>query len=609
MISHPLGHEPVIQQIPEKASYRPSKVFPSMINNLEGIEQQKARVLIIDDEELVRNVLFDLLSDSYECTTAASGEEVFELLKKQSYDVVLSDIDLGDINGIELVPRVLASCPDAAVVMISGNQTIDHAIEAMRVGAFDYIKKPFELDFVEMAVRRAFVHHLLVSERRRHATQLEDLVKERTEQLNHIAFHDVLTGLPNRSLFEDRLKQAVLSADEKKKVAVLYLELGGFTKVQDTLGHAIADKTLIEISQRLQRTVDARVTISRFEADEFVLIYNVHNSDQELVDISKKIIAIVRQPVEVDGHEVFVTPSVGVSVFPSDGTDSVMLLRNARAALSKARGRNGDSIAFYTADINDRAMKRLTLEGNLWRALERGEFRVFFQPKVDINTRKIVGSEALVRWQHPEFGLVSPSDFIPSAEEIGLIVPLGEWVLREACRKTSEWQKAGRDLSIAVNLSLQQVQDLELPQRVKAILDETGLRPSRLNLEITESSLMRDADASIATLTRLKAMGIKISLDDFGTGYSSLGHLKSLPIDVLKIDRSFIRDVSTDPDDAALAMAMVTLAHNLRLCVVAEGVETEEQFKFLHLLRCDEAQGFLFGAPLPAEEFESLFVN
>ncbi|MBA2379786.1 MAG: EAL domain-containing protein [Blastocatellia bacterium] len=577
-----------------------------MIDTLNGLEVSKARILIIDDEALVRNVLFEFLKDDYACSTAASGIEVMDLIRKESFDVVLSDIDLGDINGIDMVPRILDACPDAAVVMISGNQTIDHAIEAMRVGAFDYIKKPFELDFVEVAVRRAVVHHHLLSERRRHETQLESLVVERTEQLNHIAFHDGLTGLPNRALFQDRLAQAVLTADGNKKAAVLYLQLEGFTKVQDTFGHAVADATLIEIANRLQEVVDARVTISRFEADEFVMIYTIHHNDQELVDISKKIIKSLNRPVQVEDQEVFVTPSVGISVFPSDGTDSGTLLRNARAALSKARGRNGDSVAFYTADINDRAIKRLTLEANLWRALEREEFEVYFQPKVDLNTRKIIGSEALVRWQHPEFGLISPADFIPSAEETGLIVPLGEWVLREACRWTSAWRKAGHNLTVAVNLSLEQMQASDLAEKVKSVLGETGLPPSQLNLEITESCLMRDSTASIATLADLKKTGITISLDDFGTGYSSLGHLKSLPIDVLKIDRSFIRDVTTDPDEAALAMAMVTLAHNLRLRVVAEGVETEEQFKFLHLLRCDEAQGFLFSPPLPPDEFISL---
>jgi diguanylate cyclase (GGDEF)-like protein len=561
------------------------------------------KILIIDDEQFVRDILLDLFSENFECSTAASAAEALELSKTDKFGVVLSDIDLGDMSGIELVPKILKSSPDAAVVMISGNQTIEHAIQAMRAGAFDYIRKPFEIDFVELAVRRAVDHHRLLAGKRLYEGQLEQMVRQRTDQLNHLAYHDPLTDLPNRILFEDRLQQALIAARRDEVVALAFISLDGFQKLQDTLGHSRSDQVLKAVAKRLADEIGDRVTLARIESGEFAILFSGFSQDQDVIGTIESIENAIKQPIALDKNEVFLTASIGVSFYPTDGSDPQELLKKTGAALMRAREMGGESYQFYTRGMNAAAEKRLALEHSLRRAMDKEEFEVFYQPKVDAYSRRIVGMEALIRWNHPEFGLVPPSEFIPLAEESGIIVQLGEWVLWQACTDTKALNDSGFDLNVAVNFSLRQLHQDGLVERIRGILGRTGLPPQYLNLEITESSIMRDPDIAISTLGKLRELGIEISLDDFGTGYSSFGHLKRLPIDVLKIDRSFISDVTTDADDASLTMSMISLAHNLRLKVVAEGVETEEQLRFLDLLRCDHYQGYYFSKPMPVREF------
>jgi predicted signal transduction protein with EAL and GGDEF domain len=374
----------------------------------------------------------------------------------------------------------------------------------------------------------------------------------------------------------------------------------------------MGDRLLQKVAERLRISAHRGETVARFEGDEFALLLTqVGGTEGE--DVGAVIFQInesLKLPFLIDEHELFITVSIGISLYPDDGADAPTLLKNADAALYRAREQGGDNYQFYTADMNAKAMKRLTLENSLRRALERSEFEVYYQPVLDINTRKIVGVEALLRWHHPELGLVQPAEFIPLAEDTGMIVPIGEWVLRTACAQSKSWQSAGfAPLSLAVNLSARQFQQQNLSEVVVRILRETGLDPRDLELELTESSIMKNAEWAVRTLSELKAMGVKIAIDDFGTGYSSLGYLKRLPIDTLKIDRSFVSDVTTDPDDAALVMAIITLAHNLGLKVIAEGVDSEEQLRFLHLLRCDEWQGYFFSKPLPVEAFEELLLQ
>jgi diguanylate cyclase (GGDEF)-like protein len=576
-------------------------------------DNNNAHILIVDDEPEIRNMVRGMLRENYKCTTAGSAEEALLLLQKEKYELVISDINMGGMSGLEMIPQVRASAPDTVIMMISGEQTIESAIEAMRGGAFDYIMKPFDFQHVEAAVRRALEHHSLLAAKRRHENHLEELVRQRTAELNHLAYHDALTDLPNRILFEDRLTQALLLAERNRQtLGMLFLSLDRFKKVHDTLGRAIGDRLLQKVAERLRCSAHQGETVARFEGDEFALLLTqIGGTENE--DVGAVIFQLnesLKLPFIIDEHELFITVSIGISLYPDDGADAPTMLKNADAALYRAREQGGDNYQFYTADMNAKAMKRLTLENSLRRALERSEFEVYYQPVLDINTRKIVGMESLLRWHHPELGLVQPAEFIPLAEDTGMIVPIGEWVLRTSCGQSKSWQEAGfAPLSLAVNLSARQFQQQNLAEVVVRILQETGLNAHDLELELTESSIMKNAESAVRTLGELKAMGVKIAIDDFGTGYSSLGYLKRLPIDTLKIDRSFVCDVTTDPDDAALVMAIITLAHNLRLKVIAEGVDTEEQLKFLHLLRCDEWQGYLFSRPLPVEAFEDLLLQ
>jgi diguanylate cyclase (GGDEF)-like protein len=414
--------------------------------------------------------------------------------------------------------------------------------------------------------------------------------------------------LPNRTLFEDRLEQAVAVAQRAGGLlGVLFIGLDQLKKVTDSLGHVPGDLLMKQVAGRLRACVTEGDTVARFGADEFAVMLAHIDEAKDAVELIGSIRNALHPPFDLDGQELFATASVGVSLFPHDGNEGRRLLKNAASALARARKSGGDSYRFYTKDMNSTASKQFALETSLRHALDNDEFVLHYQSRLAIDTLKITGVEALVRWQHPQLGLLAPAEFIPLAEDNGLILPIGEWVLRTACRQNREWQSRGfAHICVGVNVSARQFQEQQLVELVPEILSETGLAAEYLDLELTESSIMSNTAANIAVLTRLKALNLTISIDDFGTGFSSLSYLKRLPIDTLKIDQSFIREVTTDPDDAALVMAIVTLAHNLRLRVVAEGVETEAQLNFLQLLRCDEVQGFLFSKPLPAPGLEKL---
>jgi diguanylate cyclase (GGDEF)-like protein len=569
-------------------------------------KETEAHILIIDDELSIRNILSDLLSEKYYCTTAGSAEEALLLLQNNDFDLVISDIEMSGMSGIEIIPRILDSAPDTVIIMISGKQNIESAIEAMHVGAFDYVQKPFDLEHIEIAVGRALNHHLLLVEKRRYENHLEEIIRQRTAQLNHLAYHDALTDLPNRALFEDRLSQSLVARHSRKKPTVVLLSLDRFKKIHDTLGHAAGLRILREVAERLKSCVGREDTIARIEGDEFALLLTRIGETKDVVTLINDLNAALKLPFTIAEHEIFITASIGISLFPEDGEEAAELLKNAGIALSRAKEQGGNNYQFYTTDMNTRALRRLELENRLRRALDRKEFEVYYQPKVETSGDKIIGMEALTRWHHPEMGLVSPAEFIPLAEETGLILSIGEWALKTACLQSRQWQDKGFQLSVSVNLSARQFQQENLSETVIRILRETNFDARFLELEVTESSIMNNPDYAVKTLGELKEKGIKISIDDFGTGYSSLGYLKNLPIDILKIDKSFIRDITTNADDAALVMAIVTLSHNLRLKVIAEGVETEEQLRFLRLLRCDAWQGYLFSKPVPAADFEKL---
>jgi diguanylate cyclase (GGDEF)-like protein len=498
--------------------------------------------------------------------------------------------------------------PGAVVITISGHQDIETAIETMRVGAFDYITKPLDMRQVELAVKRALDYRNLLREKEQYKEQLEQLLEERTAEVDYLAYYDTVTHLPNRTLFEDRLSQAVAVAKSSgQTLGVLFISLDQFKKVNDTLGHGPGDALLCEFAERLKSCIAETDTVARFGNDEFALLRTQIESAEDVVETIGSLAQVLKFPFDLDGQELFATASVGISLFPLDGEDRQTLLKNAGAALYKAKRSGGANYQFYTADIHDRASRKLSLETTLRRAIQNHEFLIHYQPRVSVDSLEITGVEALVRWHHPQLGLVSPAEFIPLAEDTGLILPIGQWVLKEACLQNKRWQDQGFvPIRMAVNISARQLHDQGFADTVIRILKESNLAPQHLELELTESSIMQNAELAADVLSRLKSMGINISIDDFGTGFSSLASLKRLPIDALKIDKSFVSEAPSEPDDAALVMAIVTLAHNLRLKVIAEGVETEEQLRLLHLLRCDEIQGSLFSKPLPADALESL---
>lgn len=428
------------------------------------------------------------------------------------------------------------------------------------------------------------------------------------ERLSHLAHYDNVTGLANRVLFQDRLRQSVAQAKRNGwTVGLLFLDLDRFKLVNDTLGHAAGDRLLKEVAARLTACLRPSDTVGRFSGDEFAIILSNLASPQDAGLVAQKILQAVAAPFDLDGNEVFVTTSIGITLYPADSDNIDTLIRDADTAMYSAKGAGRNNYQYYTAELNERAMEKLHLEAGLRRALERSEFVLHYQPKVDIASGEISGLEALLRWQPPDSALVPPDQFIPLLEENGLIVPVGEWAVRAACAQMRDWRKAGvKSVPVAINLSARQLRHQGFSKALARALEDFAIDPGQIEIEITESSLMENPEAANTMLQELKALGIRLAADDFGTGYSSLSYLKRFPLDTLKIDRSFVRDITVDPDDAAIAKTVITLAHSLELSVVAEGVETREQLAFLGENRCDEAQGYLFSRPLPADACTAL---
>ena len=441
------------------------------------------------------------------------------------------------------------------------------------------------------------------------SAQSEEVRVAHEAMLRHQALHDTLTGLPNRESFSERLDGMIKTAKRaRKKCAVLYLGLDGFKDINDSLGHVAGDRLLKDVGKRLQECPREADITARIGGDVFAVALSQISGDrgvERIVNAAERIRdAVSNRTFAIDAHNLAVTTSIGVAIYPDDGTDVVELIKSADATLYHAKKMGRNNYQFHTADMNARALEMLSMEHDLRRALEEKQFALHYQPQMDLNTGEITGAEALIRWRHPQRGLISPAQFIPIAEERGLIVPIGEWVLREACRQNKEWQNTGLPpIAVAVNLSALQFQQPNLSQQVEHALQDGGLAPGYLELELTESAILRDAERTIATMEMLKGIGIKFSLDDFGTGYSSLSQLKRLPLDKLKIDQSFVRGLPHDSDDLAISSAVIMMGKALKLRVIAEGVETEDQLRVLRSRECDEIQGYFLSKPLPALDF------
>jgi len=430
-------------------------------------------------------------------------------------------------------------------------------------------------------------------------------------EIEHLAYHDALTGLPNRPLFIDRLIVSLAQATRaNQRVAVFFLDLDRFKDINDSLGHSTGDQLLKEVAERVRGCVREGDTVARMGGDEFTLLIPQIASIEDAAKIAQKIIETLKIPFYINERELFLTTSIGISIFPNDGTDPETLIRNADTAMYRAKDQGRDNYQLYAPAMNARALERLALENMLRKAVTQDELVLFYQPLVAVESRAIIGLEALIRWQHPELGLLAPAHFISVAEVSGLIIPIGEWVLRTACKQVKAWhRKLDYRITVSVNLSARQFQAPDLVSQIRGALEESGLEPSCLELEITESNAMQNAENTIYTLRELKALGVRIAMDDFGTGYSSLNYLKRFPIDTLKLDQSFVREVVTDPIDAAIVSAVITMSHSMKLTVVAEGVETEEQFDFLRAQGCDKIQGYLYSKPLAAEALEPYLIG
>lgn len=432
--------------------------------------------------------------------------------------------------------------------------------------------------------------------------------KRADEKIHYLAHHDILTGLPNRAVFSDRLSQAIPQARRHQtRFAVLFVDLDRFKNINDSLGHHIGDLLLREVAKRLIDAVRESDTVCRLGGDEFILLVQDIGPSEHVAAIAGKILTVLSQPYLLEGNDLNLTPSIGIACYPQDGDNEESIVKNADAAMYHAKESGRGQYQFFTEQINVNVHDRLLIENDLRKALARDEFVLHFQPKLDIPTRSITGCEALIRWQHPELGRISPARFIPIAEETGLIVAIGDWVLETACREGLRLQSAGfPGLLMSVNVAAPQLKKAGFVERVLEILENTGLSPAQLELEVTESMIMHDVENVTTILQQLHDAGVQLSIDDFGTGYSSLAYLKRFPIHVLKIDQSFVRDIMTDKDDAAIVKAIIALAHSLRLGVIAEGVETLEQFDFLEAHGCNAIQGYLITRPLPVEDFIKL---
>jgi diguanylate cyclase (GGDEF)-like protein/PAS domain S-box-containing protein len=439
-----------------------------------------------------------------------------------------------------------------------------------------------------------------------HEGTVEDITdrKAAEERVQYLAYYDALTGLPNRILLQDRLSKALASARRQKdKVALLFLDLDRFKNVNDSLGHSVGDLLLQDVAERLKRSMREQDTVARLAGDEFLIVLTDVKDIPDAAVAAERFMDAMTAEFVVQGHPLSISCSLGISIFPEHGADGEVLIKNADAAMYCAKDYGRDNFRFFTEDMNAQAVERLTLESSLRLAVGRQELFMVYQPQMDIGTGRITGLEALLRWQHPELGLVPPDKFIRIAENSGLIMPIGEWVLRTACSQARKWQDEGLPaVPVAVNVSAVQFRQGNFRELIRSVLHETGLAPQYLELELTESLLLSNADVRFLVLQELKAMGLKLAIDDFGTGYSSLSYLKHFPVSKLKIDRSFVRDVAVNPDDAAITSAIISMAKSLNLRVIAEGVENEAQMSFLRAHHCDEIQGYYFSQPLSTDE-------
>jgi diguanylate cyclase (GGDEF)-like protein len=552
----------------------------------------------LGDARLLREMLNEQNSLGIQLTHLECVGDAERYLIEHVVDIILLDLGLPDAQGLEANRRIHAAAPGVPLVVLTGLDDESMAAQALQQGAQDYlIKGQIERRGLLRALRYAIERKTMES-----ATLLM------AQQVAHSAEHDFLTGLPNRMLLNDRIGRAIaLAARHMKKIAVLFLDLDGFKHINDSLGHSIGDKLLQSVAKRLADCVRGSDSVSRQGGDEFVVLLLELDQAEDAAITARRMLQAVAEVHSIDRHDLHVTASIGVSVYPDDGLDPDTLIKNADTAMYQAKEGGRRSIQFFKPAMNVLAVERQFIEEGLRRAIEKREFTLHYQPKVNLITGAITGAEALIRWTHPTRGPIGPADFIPVAEDCGLILPVGSWVLREACAQTRAWMDAGLQVtSVAVNVSAVEFRDKNFLGGLFTILDETGLDPSSLELELTESVLMKHAASTATILQTLRKRGVRVAVDDFGTGYSSLSYLQKFPVDTVKIDQSFVRQISSEDDDTTIVKAVIGMARGLKLRVIAEGVETLEEVAFLRAYRCEEAQGYYFSRPVPPQQFAML---
>ncbi|MDR6959028.1 diguanylate cyclase (GGDEF)-like protein [Pseudomonas brassicacearum] len=553
----------------------------------------------------------------FQIDSAYQGEEALELVKRaqaegQPYALVFADMRMPPgWDGLQTIERLWEADPRLQIALCTAFSDYSWETMSERIEFDDQLlilKKPFDtLEIRQMASAMTWKWQL-AQDAARKMRSLERTIEERVQELlkvSHLLQYDVLTELPNSMLLGDRLTQAMAQCRRHdRQLAVMFIGLDRFKRINNALGHPVGDEMLKRVARALATVVRESDSVFRYGSDEFVVLVGDVSDPQQTKGVAEKLLNAISTPQPIDGHDLTVTASLGISLYPADGFDAVALIKKAETAMRNVKETGPNDYRFFTEDMNRRARQQQTIESGLRLALQRKEFVLHYQPKLDLTNGKVVGVEALVRWNRPDQGMVFPSDFIPVAEDSGLIVPLSQWVLQEACQQACRWQAQGmRPLILSVNISAIDFRQRGFVEGIARTLKETGFSPTQLELEITESVLMQNIDTTVATLKAIKQLGIRLAIDDFGTGYSSLSYLQKFPVDVLKIDRSFVGDLSIDSNDAKLVSTIISLGKSLNLHIIAEGVETREQLEFLKRHQCEEAQGYYFSKAVEPQAF------